>query len=46
MIAYRAETAMAQVLKEKMSRNDDARSLLRAIYRTEADLLRITKKAL
>ena len=39
MIAYRAETAMAQVLKEKMSRNDDARSLLRAIYRTEADLL-------
>jgi len=39
MIAYRAETAMAQVLKEKMSRNDDARSLLRAIYRTEADLV-------
>lgn len=39
MIAYRAETAMAHVLKETMSRNDDARSLLRAIYRAEADLL-------
>lgn len=39
MIAYRAETAMAQLLKETMSRNDDARTLLRAIYRTEADLL-------
>jgi hypothetical protein len=39
MIAYRAETAMAHVLSEKMSRDDDVRSLLRAIYRTEADLL-------
>jgi predicted nucleic acid-binding Zn-ribbon protein len=39
MAAYRAETAMAHVLREKMSRNDDAHSLLRAIYRTEADLL-------
>lgn len=39
MIAYRAETAMAQVLRETMSRHDDARSLLRAIYRTDADLL-------
>jgi hypothetical protein len=39
MIAYRAETAMAHILCQKMSRNDDARSLLRAIYSTEADLL-------
>ena len=39
MIAYRAETAMTHVLREKMSRNNDAHSLLRAIYRTEADLL-------
>ncbi len=39
MAAYRAETAMAHILREKMSRNDDARSLLRAIYKTEADLL-------
>lgn len=39
MIAYRAETAMAHVLKETMSRQDDARSLLRALYNTDADLL-------
>jgi hypothetical protein len=39
MIAYRAETAMAQIVRQKMSRHDDARSLLRAIYSTEADLL-------
>ena len=39
MIAYRAETAMAYTLREKMSRIDDARSILRTIYRTEADLL-------
>ncbi|MGH8656541.1 MAG: putative transposase [Gammaproteobacteria bacterium] len=30
---------MAQTLREKMARHDDARSLLRAIYRTEIDLL-------
>ncbi len=39
MIAYRAETSMAHVLREQMSRHDDARALLREIYRTEADLL-------
>ncbi len=39
MIAYRAETAMAHTLREQMSRSDDARSLLRAIYKTEADIL-------
>lgn len=39
MVAYRAETAMAHTLKEKMSRQADARALLRAIYSTEADLL-------
>jgi anti-sigma factor ChrR (cupin superfamily) len=39
MIAYRAETAMAQILHETMSRACDARSLLRDIYRTEADLI-------
>lgn len=38
MVAYRAETAMAHTLSEKMSRTDDARALLRAIYTTEADL--------
>ena len=39
MVAYRAETAMAQMARETMRRDDDARSLLRALYRTEADLL-------
>lgn len=39
MIAYRAETAMANMLCEKMSHPDEARSLLRAIYNTEADIL-------
>ncbi len=39
MVAYRAETAMAHVLREKMARTDDARSLLRSIYTAEADLV-------
>ncbi len=39
MVAYRAETAMVQILREKMARKDDVRALLRAIYRSEADLL-------
>lgn len=39
MIAYRAETAMAQLLKEKLGRKDDARPLLREIYKTDVDLL-------
>jgi hypothetical protein len=39
MIAYRAETAMAQIVRQKMTRHDDARSLLRAIYNTEVDVV-------
>jgi prepilin-type processing-associated H-X9-DG protein len=39
MIAYRAETAMVHIVAEKMVRQDDARSLLRAIYQQEADLV-------
>jgi hypothetical protein len=39
MVAYRAETAMAQIVRQKMTRHDDARSLLRAIYNTEADMV-------
>ena len=41
MIAYRAETAMAATLRESMSmsRPDEARTLLRALYATEADLI-------
>jgi prepilin-type processing-associated H-X9-DG protein len=38
MVAYRAETAMAQMAREKLHREEDARSLLRALYSTEADL--------
>lgn len=44
MIAYRAETAMAQILQETMSRACDARSQLRDIYSTEADLVPDHKK--
>lgn len=39
MIAYRAETAMVHVLRDQMAKHDEARSLLRGLYRTEADLL-------
>jgi len=39
MIAYRAETAMANALREHLTRPDEARCLLRALYTTEADLL-------
>ena len=39
MVAYHAETAMVQIAREKMSRDDDARSLLRSLYTTEVDLL-------
>src|SRR5207249_4514601 len=39
MIAYRAETSMAALLREHMARgSDDARALLRQIFQTEADL--------
>jgi transposase len=39
MIAYRAETALASIVRESLARNDDARSLLRDLFRSEADLL-------
>lgn len=39
MIAYRAETAMANQLRETMSHPDEARSLLQALYKSDADLL-------
>ena len=39
MVAYRAETAMANSLREHLKRPDEARRLLRALYTTEADLL-------
>lgn len=39
LIAYRAETAMVNIVRQAMRRHDDARSLLRSLYATEADLL-------
>ena len=39
MIAYRAETALASVLREVLARSDDTRALLREIFTTEADLV-------
>jgi len=44
MIAYRAETAMAGIVREELARTDDARSLLRDLFRSEADLLPDTKE--
>lgn len=39
MIAYRAETAMANILRQMIKRPDEARTLLRALYSTEADII-------
>jgi hypothetical protein len=38
MIAYRAETALASIVREELARTDDARSLLRDLFCSEADL--------
>ena len=38
MIAYRAETSMAHILREPLARNDDVHALLRGIFNNEADL--------
>jgi hypothetical protein len=39
MIAYRAETSLVSLLREHLARSDDARTLVRQIFDTEADLL-------
>lgn len=39
LIAYRAETALAHLARDKMHRLDDARSLIRQVFRTEVDLI-------
>jgi hypothetical protein len=38
LIAYRAETSLVSVIREKLARSDDARILLRQIFHTEVDL--------
>lgn len=39
MLAYRAETAMVNALREVLPNPNEARTLLQALYATEADLL-------
>lgn len=39
MIDYRAETSMSVMLKEFLDRNQDARSLIRELFTTEADII-------
>jgi len=39
MLSYRAETAMAHILRERLQREDDTRALLCSIYKTDVDLL-------
>src|SRR5437879_12853398 len=39
MIAYRAETSLASLLREHLVRSDDARALLRHLFHNEVDLL-------
>jgi len=39
MIAYRAECSLVSLLREHLARSDDARTLVRQIFETEADLL-------
>jgi hypothetical protein len=38
MIAYRAETALASIVREELARTDDGRGLLRDLFHSEADL--------
>lgn len=39
LLAYRAESSMASLLRDHLSRSNDARALLRQIYQTEVDLI-------
>ncbi len=39
MVAYRAETSMANLLRPEMSRPDKARHLVRTLFQSEADLI-------
>lgn len=38
LVAYRAETALALIVREKLSHVDEARSLIRDLFRSDADL--------
>jgi len=39
LVAYRAETAMSGLLRESLRREDDSRSLLRDLFRSDADVI-------
>jgi len=39
LIAYRAETALANIVREKISHVDEARSLIRELFRCAADII-------
>ena len=39
MIAYRAETSMAHILRDTLAHTDQARRLLQAVYTTNVDLI-------
>jgi transposase len=39
LVAYRAETAMSRLLRGSLRREDDCRSLLRDLFRSDADLI-------
>lgn len=39
LVAYRAETAMSGLLRESLRRQEDSRSLLRDLFRSDADLI-------
>jgi len=39
IMAYRAETTMASILREHLSRPDDARALLQDLYKHDADII-------
>jgi transposase len=38
LVAYRAETALAMIVREKLSHADEARSLIRDLFRSDADI--------
>ena len=38
LIAYRAETALVQIVREKLRRWDDARALVRQVFQSAVDL--------
>ena len=39
LVAYRAETAMSNLLRESLRHEDDSRSLLRDLFRSDADVI-------